>query len=162
VPYIQLRVWTAGGLLLLALAAVGCGGSKPAPIKAIATREDVMHHMVIPNAQLVWNASGTIFSAKGTEERHPKSDDDWFNVESAAITLMEAGNLLMMDGRAMDNGHWMDHSRALREAGDALRLAAKAKDVDALFDKGGVLFDSCQACHFEYRFQYDPKIMRTH
>ena len=156
----SVRELAASGVLFLVLA--GCGGRQGPPIKAIATREDVMHHLVIPNAQLVWNSSGTIFTAKGTEERRPKTEDDWFNVESAAIILMEAGNLLMMDGRAMDDGKWMERSRALREAGDACRLAAKAKDVDALFDKGGVLFDSCQACHFAYRFQYDPKIMRTH
>ena len=147
----------------LMIALIGCDGMKSGPpIKAIATREEIMHHLVIPSAQIVWNGSGTIFTAKGTEERKPKSEDDWFIVETAAITLMEAGNLLMMDGRAMDNGQWIQRSRALREAGDGVLKAAKARNVDSLFETGGALFDTCQGCHFQYRFQYDPKIMRTH
>ncbi len=155
-----------------ALAALlsGCGkGVAPEPvkagppIKAVATLEEVMHGMVIPNAQVVWASSGTIVTAKGVEERKPKSENDWLNVEASATTLTEAGNLLMMEGRAKDNGHWMDRARALREAGDSVHKAAKAKDVDALFTRGGDLFDACQGCHFEYRYTTkDPKVFRSH
>ena len=132
------------------------------PIKAVATLEEVMHGMVIPSAQVVWAASGTIVTAKGVEERKPKSVDEWLAVEASATTLTEAGNLLMMEGRAKDNGHWMDRARALREAGDAVHKAAQAKDVEALLERGGDLFDSCQGCHFEYRYQKDPKMFRSH
>ena len=76
--------------------------------------------------------------------------------------LMEAGNLLMMEGRAKDNGRWMERARALREAGATVREAAKARDVAALFERGGYLFDACQGCHFDYRFEKDPKTIRTH
>ena len=151
---------------IIPLVLVGCASQTPAkvgpPIKAIATREEIMHHLVIPNAQKVWNSSGTIYTTKGVEERAPKNDDDWFSVESSATTLMEAGNLLMMDGRAMDNGKWIEYATALRDSGDLVRQAAKAKDVNALFEKGGVLFESCQSCHFAYRFEKDSKTMRTH
>jgi hypothetical protein len=139
----------------------GCGKSGP-PIKAIATREEIMHHLVIPNAQIVWGAVGTISTLAGVEERAPKTDDDWFKIESSATTLMEAGNLLMMDGRAVDKSHWIDRARALRESGDLVRQAAKKHDATALFDRGGDLFDSCQGCHFDYRFVKDPKTMRTY
>ena len=132
------------------------------PIKAVATLEEVMHGMVIPHAQVVWNASGTIFTAKGAEERKPNSDNEWLTVEASATTLTEAGNLLMMEGRAKDTGRWMDRARALREAGDAVHKAAKAKDVAALFEKGGDLFDACQGCHFDYRYEKDPNVIRSH
>lgn len=152
--------------LFLAVLLTACGGGakQPSgpPIKAIATLEEVMHGLVIPNAQIVWGASGTIFTTKGVEERQPKSTDEWLIVESSATTLMEAGNLLMMEGRAKDTGRWMDRARALREAGDGVRQAAKAKDVAALFDRGGTLFEACQGCHFDYRFEKDPKTIRTH
>jgi hypothetical protein len=145
----------------------GCG--KPAtsaqadpPIKAIATLEEVMHGMVIPNAEVVWGASGSIVTANGVEERRPKSENEWINVEASATTLTEAGNLLMMEGRAKDSGRWMDRARALREAGAAVHNAAKARDVDALFEKGGDLFEACQGCHFDYRYQKDPNVIRSH
>lgn len=140
----------------------GCARQTAPPIKAVATLEEVMHGMVIPNAEVVWKNSGTIFTAKGVEERKPKSDDEWLAVEASAITLTEAGNLLMMEGRAKDNGRWMDRARALREAGDSVHKAAKAKDVDALFARGGDLFEACQGCHFDYRFEKNPKMIRTH
>jgi hypothetical protein len=121
-----------------------------------------MHGMVIPNAEVVWGAVGTIYTTKGVEERQPKTDDEWIKVEASATTLTEAGNLLMMEGRAKDHGRWMERARALREAGDAVRKAAKAKDAAALFERGGDLFEACQGCHFDYRFTKDPNTIRTH
>ena len=154
------------GWALVALLS-GCGKTAAPtkaspPIQAVATLEEVMHGMVIPNAQVVWANSGTIYTAKGVEERKPKSADEWLAVEASATTLTEAGNLLMMEGRAKDTGRWMDRARALREAGDAVHKAAQAKDVDALFEKGGVLFEACQGCHFDYRYEKDPKVIRSH
>jgi hypothetical protein len=151
--------WQACALMALL---GGCGKPAPPPIKAVATLEEVMHGMVIPNAEIVWAASGSIVTASGVEERRPKSDDEWTDVEASATTLTEAGNLLMMEGRAKDNGRWMERARALREAGAAVHKAAKAQDVDALFEKGGVLFEACQGCHFDYRYEKDPKVIRSH
>lgn len=156
------RIGEFGLLTILLLSGGGCGRNAGAPIKAVATREEVMHSMVIPNAQKVWKAAGTIYTVEGVEEIQPQSDDEWFDIESSATTLMEAGNLLMMEGRAKDNGHWMERARTLREAGDAVRQAAKKHDVPALFERGGYLFDACQGCHFEYRYEKDPKTIRTH
>jgi hypothetical protein len=148
-------------ILLLSLAACNKATS-PSPIKAIATREEIMHHLVIPNAKVVWDASGTIFTKDGVIDRKPKNEDEWFTVEASATTLMEAGNLLMMDGRAMDNGKWIERALALRDASDAVRQAAKKKDIVGLFDRGGDLFETCQGCHFQYRFTKDEKMTRTH
>ena len=146
----------------LVLVLNGCSKKADPPIKAVATLEEVMHGMVIPNAEVVWGAVGTIYTVDGVEERQPKSEDEWLAVEASATTLTEAGNLLMMEGRAKDTGRWIERSRALREAGDSVRLAAKKHDVAALFERGGYLFDACQACHFDYRFEKDPKTIRTH
>ena len=155
----------AGALVWIACFS-GCA-SAPAvkrvpPIKAVATLEEVMHGMVIPHAEVVWGASGTIYTASGVEERMPKSEAEWLTVEASATTLTEAGNLLMMEGRAKDSGRWMERARALREAGAGVHEAAKARSVDALFERGGVLFEACQGCHFDYRFEKDPKVIRTH
>lgn len=145
----------------------GCTKAGPAakpgpPIQAVATLEEVMHGMVIPHAEVVWGASGTIYTAKGVEERQPKSESEWLAVEASATTLTEAGNLLMMEGRARDSGRWMERARALREAGAGVHQAAKSRNVQAVFERGGVLFEACQGCHFDYRFEKDPKVIRTH
>lgn len=132
------------------------------PYKPVATLEEVMHGLVIPSAQIVWRASGSIMTLKGTEERRPQNEDEWIAVEAAAVTLMESGNLLMMEGRAKDGKKWMELCRSLVDTGSSVHKAAKARDVDGLFTKGGDLFESCQACHFAYRFDKDPSVIRTH
>ncbi|MEO8026927.1 MAG: hypothetical protein ABI823_10650 [Bryobacteraceae bacterium] len=159
------RLRIAVAALSMSTFLAGCAGkaaAPPPPIKAVATLEEVMHNMIIPNAEIVWKAVGTISTLEGVKEIRPQTTDEWFNIESSATTLTEAGNLLMMDGRAKDQGHWMDRAKALREAGDQVRQAAKKHDADALFERGGYLFDACQGCHFEYRFEKDPKTIRTH
>lgn len=119
--------------------------------------------MVIPNAQIVWKSVGTIISKDGTEEIRPKTEDDWITVEASATAVMEAGNLLMMEGRAKDATKWYERCSALIEAADGVRQAAKNKDPELLFTRGGNLFDACQGCHFQYRFtEKDPNTFRSH
>ena len=148
-------------VLALSLVLAACQPAPP-PIKAVATLEEVMHHLVIPNAQVVWKSVGTIYTPGKVEEIQPRTEEEWLNVEASATILTEAGNLLMMDGRALDKGQWMERARALREAGASLHQAAKARDVAAVFERGGHLFDACQGCHFQYRYQKDPSTIRSH
>ncbi len=152
----QKPLWLLASLFLLAT----CKSAPP--IKAVSTLEEVMHHMVIPNADIVWDSVGTIYTVGHVEERQPKDDEEWLGVEAAATILTEAGNLLMMEGRAKDQGPWMDRARALREAAASIHQAAKARDVAAVFVRGGYLFDACQGCHFQYRFEKDPNTIRSH
>jgi len=152
-------------ILPIALLAGSCAAPpKPQPpYKPLATLEEVMHGMVIPNAQIVWKSVGTIITKDGVEEIRPKTEDDWIDIEASATILMEAGNLLMMEGRAKDNTKWFERCRALVDAGDGVRQAAKNKDPELLFTRGGNLFDACQACHFQYRFtEKDPNTFRSH
>src|SRR3989442_10586081 len=86
------------GLSLLVVAAC----SRPAPppdFRLTATIKDIMDSMVDKHADVLWDSVATIVSAAGTEERQPRTDDEWKNVRQSAITLVEATNLLIMDGR---------------------------------------------------------------
>jgi hypothetical protein len=148
-------------MLAVAFLTVGCKSSPP--IQAVSTLEEVMHHMVIPNAQVIWKSTGTIYTVGHVQEIKPQTDEEWLNLEAASTILTEAGNLLMMDGRAKDTGKWMERARALREAGTSLHQAAKSRDVAAVFERGGNLFDACQNCHFTYRYTTkDPNSFRSH
>ena len=111
-------------VVLVSLLLSGCGngsgaesGPKPGPpFKAVATVAEIMHDVVYPNADEVWESVGTIITMEGTEEIYPRSEDQWIAVEGSATTLMEAGNLLMMEGRAKDAERWMERARALVDA----------------------------------------------
>lgn len=154
------------GPLWLLIALSGCRPAAvpppPSPIEAVATLHDVMHDLVIPNAEAVWESVGTIATVGKVEEIAPRNDEEWQAVERAATALTEAGNLLMMEGRAKDQGKWVEHCRKMREAGAAIHRAAKERSAARVFEAGGQLFESCQGCHFDYRFKADPGTIRTH
>jgi hypothetical protein len=87
----------------------------------------------------------------------PKSETDWAAVRRAAVTLAESGNMLMLRGRARDQGDWMKDAKLLVDAGNAAYKAAQAKDATALAALAGSLDASCTTCHKQYRPNVFPK-----
>ena len=83
------------------------------PFKPVANVQQLMHDVVYPNADLVWESVGTIISYEGTEEIYPRNDEEWAAVQSSAVILTEAGNLLMIGSRAKDTEVWMERAQAL-------------------------------------------------
>ncbi|HTD42605.1 MAG TPA: hypothetical protein VK687_00420 [Bryobacteraceae bacterium] len=81
----------------------------------------------------------------------PKDDKDWAAVRRSAVTLAESGNMLMMRGRARDQGDWMKDAKLLVDAGNAAYKAAQAKDGSALAALAGAVDASCTTCHKQYR-----------
>src|SRR6478672_5227123 len=91
--------------LLLILTLTGCNSQQakpaaPAPdYKAVFPIEEVMGHVIMPNADLLWGSVATNVTAKGVEEIVPKTEDDWERVRNYAVTLVEGTNLLLIPGR---------------------------------------------------------------
>jgi hypothetical protein len=133
-------------LLLLA----GCG-TPSAPLKPVGTVRQIMEGTVHPSAEVVFESVGTIITASGTEEIAPKNDEEWTHVWANALTLAEAGNLLMIGDRPKDRDEWMKRAQALRDAGVLAMKAAEAKDREALFSAGGTVYEACEQCHYAYR-----------
>ena len=80
-----------------------------------------------------------------------RDEKDWAAVRRAALTLAESGNMLMMRGRARDQGDWMKDAKLLVDAGNAAYKAAQAKDGSALAALAGAVDASCTTCHKQYR-----------
>jgi hypothetical protein len=135
---------------LVAVVAVGCSGPQAPPFKPVADVKQLMQGAIDPNADVIWEASGSIVSSKGVEERRPKNQQEWDAVRNAAITLTEAGNLLMMSPRAKDGDEWMKRSQEMIDTGVAAWKAAEAKNVDQLFTVGGDVYEACSHCHQQY------------
>ena len=87
----------------------------------------------------------------------PKDDKEWAAVRRAALTLAESGNMLMMRGRARDQGDWIKDAKLLVDAGNAAYKAAQAKDGNALAAVAGAVDASCTMCHKQYRPNVFPK-----
>ena len=87
----------------------------------------------------------------------PKDEKEWAAVRRSAVTLAESGNMLMMQGRARDQGDWMKDAKLLVDVGNSAYKAAQAKDGTALAGLAGAIDASCTACHKQYRPNVFPK-----
>ncbi len=111
-----------------------------------------MSWIMDPNADVVWAAVGTIFTAEGEQKIAPKTDEEWTAVRNSAATVIECGNLLMMEGRASDQGEWMKRVQELMRTANEVLQAVDAKDAETLFTAGSDMYLACSACHAQYIF----------
>jgi len=87
----------------------------------------------------------------------PTDEKEWAAVRRSAVTLAESGNMLMLPGRARDQGDWMKDAKLLVEVGNSAYKAAQAKDGNALAALAGAVDNSCTTCHKQYRPNVFPK-----
>ena len=80
----------------------------------------------------------------------PKTAEEWATLQNNTLNLAEAGNLLLLPGRAKDKGEWTKNAKALAETGSQAFKAANAKDAKALEEIGNKIDDVCEACHAIY------------
>lgn len=134
-----------------------------------------MNSIVDTNADEVWNSVATISTKEGTEERSPKTDEEWLKVRRHAITLLEASNLLIVEGRKVAelgsstskvpvensaeviqddiNTHrpeFIEHANALHSATKEAIVAIDAKNTEELVRIGGKIDQACESCHARF------------
>jgi hypothetical protein len=103
---------------------------------------------------MIYPTSDALFYIERTP---PKTDVEWNALRNQALTLAESGNLLMMAGRAKDQGDWIKDSKMLVEVGRAAYKAAQAKNLDAIVALNDQLYSSCVTCHTTYRPGYGKR-----
>src|SRR2546427_4312252 len=114
------------------------------PYRIVGTMSQLMIDIIYPT-------SNDIFYIGRTP---PSNDREWAAIERSALILAESGNLLMMPGRARDQGDWIKDSKMLVDAGNAAFKAAKAKELDAGLAVNEQLVAACINCHQQYRPNY--------
>lgn len=122
----------------------------PTPVASVL---QIMRGITAPAARAVFDSVATIITPNGTEERAPRTAEEWNAVGDSAAALVESGNLLMLGDRAIDKGDWMTMSRALMDASRVALEAAEAKNVEALFGSGETINATCENCHQRYQRQ---------
>lgn len=173
---------------------VGCKPqpSEPAaaaasPFILTASIQDIMHSIVDPSADALWESVGTEVTKQGETQHQPSNDEEWNEVRNRAITLIEATNLLAMEGRRVvaegkevedahvdgiqkaaeiqaaidkDRATWIGFAHALHSAGQQALAAADARDAEKLLHSGEALDEVCEACHLKYWYpgQVIPKL----
>ena len=68
----------------------------------VATVKQIMAGITMPAAYVVFDSVATIVSAAGTEEKQPRTDEEWAAVGAGAAALIESANLLLMGDRPVD------------------------------------------------------------
>jgi hypothetical protein len=153
--------------------------SAPAPslFKVTATIQDLMEAEVDASADYLWEAVGTISTEKGVDERQPRSPEEWARARQHTIILMEATNLLVMDGRKVaapdkkiadqeipgalnaaqvqqliDNDHasFVAFAHALHDVAAQMLKAIDEQSPQGMLDAGDALDSVCEACHQKY------------
>lgn len=139
--------WVAAASLLGACVEPPAAESTFVPVGDL---QQLMASVVEPAAEVYWDAVGVIVDADGEHQIAPTTDEEWLAVSSAAYMVAESGNLLMMEGYALDDGAWMAMSRALVEVGRQAVEAADSRNLDAVFDMGAEVYYVCTNCHATY------------
>lgn len=120
-------------------------------IESVATVKQIMKGIVDPAAKKIFDAVGTVIGPEGVVEKAPATADEWEDVGNSAAALIESGNLLLMGNRAIDRDDWVKMSRAMIDAGSQVLRATQEKNSEKVFELGGTLYESCDACHAKYR-----------
>jgi cytochrome c556 len=179
---------SAGAIVFLAAACSSPPPAAPPPAaqdgryRITATMKDIMDSMTDPSADFIWESVATIVTKAGTEERRPRTDQDWKTVRQAAMRLIESMNLLVMDGRkvarpgeksenpgielspeaiervmAEDRASLITLAHGLHDAVGKALEAIDAKNADALSDAGEVIDQACEKCHLKYWYPPDAE-----
>lgn len=163
-------------------AAVARPRSAPASPRYVITGtiKELMHGVIDPSADAIWDAVSFDITAAGVVETIPRTNEDWYAVRRHALILAESANLLRVPGRKVapatpipslvdeppapedlppdqiqilidrDRPKFMQLSQGLIDAAVLAIKAADAKSVDRLSEAGDQLDRACEACHSEY------------
>ncbi len=163
-----------------------CGqqiASSDAAFRPTATIQDIMDAMVDPSADFIWESVAHYSTPTGTEDKQPKTDEDWEKLRLAAIRLVEGTNLLLIPGRKVAvAGKELDREEYASEAPEAIQKhldstrdsfiglahnlhdagmealrAIEAKDIAGLDAVGEKLDAACEACHRTYWYPNAPE-----
>ena len=121
------------------------------PMTPVASVKQIMKGIVRPASTTVFESVSTISSSAGIEEKAPRTDEEWENVGNSAAALIESGNMMLMDGRAIDKGDWVKMSQAMIDAGKVALRATQAKSAGGVLEAGDAINQSCDNCHRKYQ-----------
>jgi hypothetical protein len=156
---VSVALFIAGlGFVIAGARAMQRGTGAPAAaqgpqITPVASIKQIMDGIIGPASTVVYGAVGSKISTAGIEEIAPKNDEEWAVVGNNAAALIEAGNLLMLPGRAVDNGDWIKMTQDMINGAKIALKAAADKNTDGILEAGGPINTACDDCHARYQRQ---------
>jgi hypothetical protein len=154
---------------------------QPAP-EPKASIQEIMLTQVDGSADKIWGSSGWISDDKGMHELAPKTEAEWQALRAAVVTLQQAPDLLVQEGRPVgrpgvplqdeglegiqtrdqiqkalvsDRPVLLERAQRLRTVAGEILSAVDRRDIAALERTSGDLDEACEACH--QHFWYPPQ-----
>ena len=112
-----------------------------------ATETTIMEMMVVT----ITPATDTLW---GVDD--PQTDEEWRVLDAAAVAVIETFEKMRNGGSGPNDDAWASEAKFQAyideeiAAGEAARAAIAAKDLDALFSAGDVLYPPCENCHIDF------------
>jgi hypothetical protein len=140
---------------VLALASCSKPPPPPAPYSSAISTDEVMAHVMNPQAYAFWAGSGSRLTAKGWEDLSPKTDEAWKKVEDGAAAVVLATNTLMLPAYEREpRAEWDKDAKLVADIALRGKAAADRHDVEAISNIGEELDVACDACHL----RFDPNM----
>jgi hypothetical protein len=174
-----MRVGVGIAAFLMASVVSQAEGAAPEP----KTIQQVMDTVVDPSADSLWEAAGTVVTAKGARAHRPRTPQQWRSAQTLALKVVQGAKLLQARRPVGEDGHWKLADAAtpgIRTAAqieadiarDPKRFYAAAarlehtaqdaadalgrRDLDGFLDAGARIDAACEACHAAYWYPRDP------
>ena len=189
------------GLLTLVSLGSACSQAKPSTppspptlsqalwgdMKPIVSVKELMRFMIDPASDYIFDAVKIVQTKKGTEEKLPKTEEDWEKLRIGAVTLAEGVYLLKVPRpftpagdnnnnttgadateltpaqieakRAQDPVLWNAKIEALRNVGLEVLEIVKTKKTDELWEASYNLDQACESCHIQYWYPGDKALL---
>ena len=145
-----------------------------------ATIKDIMHSMVDPSGDFLFQSVQTIADEHGIREIAPHTDGEWENVRERLMVLVEAPNLLQGRRAARptdrsknpqvenqpeeiqellnaDPSTFIRRAQKLQDVASVAMKAVDAKDKDALLLGLDGIDKACESCHLRYWYPKDKR-----
>jgi hypothetical protein len=166
-------------------AAYGAAYTAPLPVgmTPAASILDLMLEPIDTHADALWEAVATVSTIEGTRDIHPETAEEWAELRRQAHVLIEAANLLVIDGRRVahpgqviegpgestdftpdeaqaeidkDPAAFAAFSAAMQGAARGLVSAIDARSVEQYLDAGSALQEACESCHRKFWYPNSP------
>ena len=171
-----MRVLTVVFASMFLVTAVGAqapapkAAAAPAQMQVVGTLAEVMRGIMFPNSNLIFDVQSIDPAApkkrvegEGATATFANVYTGWPVVESAAVSLNQAVDLILTPGRLCQNGKpvpvgradFQKYAQGLRDATKKVLDLAKTKNQESVSDAANDLADACASCHEPYRDKGD-------
>lgn len=152
----------------------GGAESGEAVVASDASLSEIMATIVMPSAEVLWNAVAIDVSAAGIELTAPETEEDWQRIRTSAEGLAAVTDKLLNEDLPVSNAApveappgelsaqqiaslrkenwqaWAAHVYVLHEVAESAMKMIDAKDAEGLSEIGGSLDEACENCHLQF------------